>query len=311
MMKKSLYEGETWLGKPPEIEESRIEKTMEADVVVVGAGLAGVAAARAAAELGSTVLLLEKCEAPQARSGDFAVMDSRVADVWGRRNVDKVQIVNDLMRDMAYKVSQNILRRWAEEAGEAFDWYLEGYPDIPVLKTTAEVPPEGTKCWIQPRHCPAPESFENGTERFKCYQTTAWVRPTHIPVFQGNVQMLMQTGLAQCLFSAPVVKLLREKDGRVQGAVAQVGQDRYIKEPRTLASSSARCAVFFYSPAAGEGGSAKGMRNTTWNRSFPRVTSMMPPAFSAMLSMMERPQPWPSARADCFSSGAQLFVKLM
>ena len=41
--------------------------------------------------------------------------------------------------------------------------------------------------------------------------------------------MLMQTGLAQCLFSAPVVKLLREKDGRVQGAVAQVGQDRYIK----------------------------------------------------------------------------------
>ena len=51
MMKKSLYEGETWLGKPPEIEESRIEKTMEADVVVVGAGLAGVAAARAAAAL--------------------------------------------------------------------------------------------------------------------------------------------------------------------------------------------------------------------------------------------------------------------
>lgn len=41
MMKKSLYEGETWLGKPPEIEESRIEKTMEADVVVVGAGLGG------------------------------------------------------------------------------------------------------------------------------------------------------------------------------------------------------------------------------------------------------------------------------
>ena len=49
MMKKSLYEGETWLGKPPEIEESRIEKTMEADVVVVGAGLAGVAAASWAA----------------------------------------------------------------------------------------------------------------------------------------------------------------------------------------------------------------------------------------------------------------------
>ena len=75
-MNKTIYEGEAWLGAPPEIGESQIEKTLEADVVVVGAGLAGVAAARAAAELGSTVILLEKCGTPQARSGDFAVMDS-------------------------------------------------------------------------------------------------------------------------------------------------------------------------------------------------------------------------------------------
>ena len=41
--------------------------------------------------------------------------------------------------------------------------------------------------------------------------------------------MLMQTGLAQCLFSAPVVKLLRRKTGACGARVAQVGQDRYIK----------------------------------------------------------------------------------
>ena len=48
-MNKTIYEGEAWLGAPPEIGESQIEKTLEADVVVVGAGLAGVAAARTAA----------------------------------------------------------------------------------------------------------------------------------------------------------------------------------------------------------------------------------------------------------------------
>lgn len=202
-MKKTIYEGEAWLGEPPRIEESQIEQTLEADVVVVGAGLAGVAAARAAAELGSTVILLEKCEKPQARSGDFAVMDSRVAEVWGRRQVDKVQIVSDLMRDMAYKPSQNILRRWADEAGEAFDWYLEGYPDIPVMPTTASIPPQGAKCWLQPRRCPRPETFENSTERFKCYQTTVWVRPTHVPVFEGNLHLALETGLVQCICSAP------------------------------------------------------------------------------------------------------------
>lgn len=227
--KETIYEGEEWLGKPPEIPESQIEKNIEADVVVVGAGLAGVAAARTAAELGCTVVLLEKCETPQARSGDFAVMDSRVAEVWGRRWVDKVQIVNDLMRDMAYKASQNILRRWADEAGEAFDWYLEGFPDIPVLKTTASVPPKGAGCWLQPRRCPSPETYENSTERFRCYQTTAWVRPTHIPVFKGNLRLAMETGLVQCVCSAPVVKLLRGAHGRVEGAVARTGEQRYLQ----------------------------------------------------------------------------------
>lgn len=90
MENRSVYEGEAWLGNPPEIREAEIRQTLEADVVIVGAGLAGVAAARAAAEMGSTVLLLEKCPTPQARSGDFAVMDSKVTDTWGRRDVDKV-----------------------------------------------------------------------------------------------------------------------------------------------------------------------------------------------------------------------------
>ena len=229
-METSIYQGEAWLGEPPRIEEDEIAQTLRADVVVVGAGIAGVAAARAAAEAGATVLLLEKCSAPQARSGDFAVMDSKVADVWGRRDVDKVQIVNDLMRDMAYKVSQNILRRWAQEAGNAFDWYLEGLPDIPVLATTGQVPPPGAKCWIQPRRCPQPVSFDNASERYRCYQTTAWVRPTHIPVFKGNLQLALQTGRVRCLCDTPVIKLLRpQPDGPVEGAIARLPDGGYLR----------------------------------------------------------------------------------
>lgn len=85
---------------------------------------------------------------------------------------------------------------------------------------------------------------------------------------------------------ATVARIMGNASGR---KTLQMAARQIHKKPRTLASSSARCAVLFYSPAAGEGGSAKGMRNTTWNRSFPRVTSMIPPAFSAMRSMMERP----------------------
>ena len=42
-----------WLGEAPTIDESAIEETVDADVVVVGLGCAGVPAARAAAEAGA------------------------------------------------------------------------------------------------------------------------------------------------------------------------------------------------------------------------------------------------------------------
>ncbi len=59
-----VYETEGWLGTPPKIAEGDIKKTVEDDVVVVGGGLAGVAAVRQATELGASVVLFEKCAAP-------------------------------------------------------------------------------------------------------------------------------------------------------------------------------------------------------------------------------------------------------
>ncbi|MEG0168113.1 MAG: FAD-dependent oxidoreductase, partial [Ruthenibacterium sp.] len=223
------YRGEAWIQQAPEVNENQIKENLQCDVLVIGGGLAGIAAVRAAAESGVQVILLEKCETPQARSGDFAVMDSQVADVWHRRNVDKIAIVTDLMKDMCYKVSQPILKRWAQEAGEAFDWYLEAYPDITVLPDTQTVPPTGCRCWIQPRRMPCPESFENATERFKCYQTTAWVRPTHIPVFEANFQRALKTGHVIARFGTSAKKLLREENGRVTGAIAQNTEGTWLR----------------------------------------------------------------------------------
>lgn len=108
---KTIYEGEEWLGEEPQIKEEDIHEHIVTDVVIVGAGLAGVAAARRAAELGVKIAVFEKCGMVQARSGDFAVMDSAVAKRWGREKIKKTEIVNALMQDMAYKANQNILRR--------------------------------------------------------------------------------------------------------------------------------------------------------------------------------------------------------
>lgn len=155
---KESQSTENWRGSEPLIPESSIVQTVETELVVVGGGLAGVAAIRQAASMGTKVVLFEKCKSPQARSGDFAILDSEIADLWGRRGIDKNAVVADLMRDMGYRADQRILKAWAKEAGEAFDWYIRACPELLVLKNSREPVPKGTKCWIQPRRYPEPES---------------------------------------------------------------------------------------------------------------------------------------------------------
>lgn len=57
------YKGEAWLGEEPQIREETITETVSADIIVVGGGLAGVAAVRQAAEMGQKVLLFENADA--------------------------------------------------------------------------------------------------------------------------------------------------------------------------------------------------------------------------------------------------------
>lgn len=223
------YEGEEWLGTQPDYREEEIKETVSADIIVVGGGLAGVSAVRQAAELGQKVLLFEKCRCIQARSGDFAVMDSHVAKRWGRENINKTEIVNQLMRDMSYKVNQNILKRWSQEAGEAFDWYMEGLDSIEILDRTDQIPAGGTRCYIQPRRLPLPEGFDNEKETYKCYQVTAWVRPSHIPLCVGNFERAGNTGNVTSYFNTKVKKLLRSPGGRVEGVIAENREGKIIK----------------------------------------------------------------------------------
>ena len=55
---------EDWLGTEPEIDESKVAKTVDVDVAVVGCGIAGVAACRSVAEDGGLVAAFEKAATP-------------------------------------------------------------------------------------------------------------------------------------------------------------------------------------------------------------------------------------------------------
>lgn len=66
----------SFLVAPAPIDDSEITDTVEAEIVIVGAGVAGLAAARAATENGASVAVVEKGETWQYRSGQYGVHGS-------------------------------------------------------------------------------------------------------------------------------------------------------------------------------------------------------------------------------------------
>ena len=57
-----------WAAEPTPISDADVEEVIDADVAVVGLGIAGVSAFRAASEQGATVVAVEKAAEPSVRS---------------------------------------------------------------------------------------------------------------------------------------------------------------------------------------------------------------------------------------------------
>ena len=200
-----------WLGEAPGITDDMCEADMpEADVVIVGAGVAGIAAARAAVEDGASVIVLEQTADPTVRGLVFGALDSQFQKDLGC-SYDKQEVVNEICRSMGNRVNASLWKKWADESGETFDWF-ESVLD--------ESDTHFLEFW------PNPEAYDNSTELRKQYCTgiefVDWVgavmKQYNKSVEEGAVYM----------FNTPAVELAKE-DGVITGVYAQKEDGSYIK----------------------------------------------------------------------------------
>lgn len=106
---------EDWIGTAPEIDESEITETLETDLLIVGAGNAGLAGAALASDLGLDFLLVEKAANCQRTRHWFGAVNSKFTKEAGIE-VNKMQVLNELCRYASGKADPRVIKLWIDES---------------------------------------------------------------------------------------------------------------------------------------------------------------------------------------------------
>jgi fumarate reductase flavoprotein subunit len=107
---------------PVPIADSEISENITADVVVVGAGMAGCNAAWSASEATPNVVVFQKYEKAFCHGGGIAGYGTRLQkDLGPDADFDVEEEINRWMRVSEYRSDRKLVHRWAQFSGVALD----------------------------------------------------------------------------------------------------------------------------------------------------------------------------------------------
>ena len=107
-----------------QISPSEIKRSYNADIIVVGAGTSGKAAALTAALAGAKVIQIDRHTTFRYSGGHIAAVNTRVQKKAGVQN-DIDEICLALMRSGGNYPDQRWYRLWAEHSGATLDWVMD------------------------------------------------------------------------------------------------------------------------------------------------------------------------------------------
>ena len=109
----------TWLGAEPD--DGEIAKTLECDLLIVGAGNAGMSAAATASDEGVDFLLAEAFDSVQDTRHWIGAVNSRFTYEAGVE-VDVPRLQYELARYASFKCNQRVHKMWIDESAEMVEW---------------------------------------------------------------------------------------------------------------------------------------------------------------------------------------------
>ncbi len=213
----------SFLGEAPEIDDDEVGETLSCDVLVIGAGISGIAAARSAAEAGAKVIVLEKNADIEIHGFGCGVVNSTFARDLGCE-VNPQDLVREFERRSYTRVNLPLVKLWAQHSGECFDWYsgvaddfvkenmtLNYWPLYPQHDTAADLEPTFIGC------------IDFKEDPLKTFDVAPWRKLGLL-----NQQAAEKAG-AEFRFSTVALKLTVDSDNKVTGAYGKDADGQYIK----------------------------------------------------------------------------------
>jgi fumarate reductase flavoprotein subunit len=203
----------------PTIAPEDIKDTFETDVVVVGAGTSGKAAALSAAEVGAGVIQIDKHVTYRWGGGIIAAIDSRLQKKLGV-SVDKDEVILELMKWGGNKPDQRLYRLWADNSGPVLDWL------------TDMTDKEGIQ--LLPYQWPRPAGYDPKKEYYADFPVGHRHSDGKIMALHHKFALDIAQDHAVKLgvdirYQTPAVQLIRQSNGRVTGVIARDRSGHYIQ----------------------------------------------------------------------------------
>ena len=111
-----------WLRQPEPITDIVSEETV--DVVVIGAGIAGVVAAHSAVEAGASVVCVEKFDTWTAHGIDVGSLNTKVHARYGI-HIDPVKAARLVYAWSQQQANYSLIRTYTERSGEMLNRYID------------------------------------------------------------------------------------------------------------------------------------------------------------------------------------------
>ncbi|MBR2835302.1 MAG: FAD-binding protein [Coriobacteriales bacterium] len=115
---------------PAPMTEADCVETKEADVVIIGAGNSGCAAAASCVDNGLNVIVIEKLGTVQGRGGGIGLCNTKFTKEYGEKigqdltvNIEEAQ--HRWIRTCASRVKESLVSQWFNRSGEAGNWLID------------------------------------------------------------------------------------------------------------------------------------------------------------------------------------------